>query len=66
MEEFSLYDEWILEYEKHLGKIDYRESLKEKYHELKNKKMETKWCWLINLKFMDMVWFKELKNRNLV
>lgn len=42
MEEFSLYDEWILEYEKHLGKIDYRESLKEKYHELKNKKMETK------------------------
>lgn len=36
MEEFNLYKEWILEYEKHLGKISYRDSLKEKYTKYKN------------------------------
>lgn len=35
MEEFNLYKEWILEYEKHLGKISYRDSLKEKYSKMK-------------------------------
>lgn len=37
IENFELYDEWIKEYEKHIGKIDYRDSLKEKYNKLKNK-----------------------------
>ena len=36
MEEFNLYKEWVLEYEKHLGKISYRDSLKEKYTKYKN------------------------------
>ena len=36
MEEFKLYKEWVLEYEKHLGKISYRDSLKEKYTKYKN------------------------------
>ena len=31
IEAFDFYKEWILEYEKHLGKISYRNSLKEKY-----------------------------------
>lgn len=35
IEEFEFIDEWILEYEKHLGKIDYRDSLKEKYNKFK-------------------------------
>lgn len=35
LEEFKLYEQWILEYEKHMGKIEYRENLKEKYNELK-------------------------------
>lgn len=37
LERNTLYEEWILEYEKHLGKINYRESLKERYIKLKNK-----------------------------
>lgn len=37
LEEFGLYKEWILEYEKHLGEIDYRDRLKEKYKEYKSK-----------------------------
>ena len=37
LEERKLYKEWVLEYESHLGKLDYRESLKEKYEEMKNK-----------------------------
>lgn len=36
LEEFELYKEWIMEYEKHLGKIDYRDRLKEKYTKYKN------------------------------
>lgn len=46
MEDFRLYEEWILEYEKHLGKISYRDSLKEEYNELKkvtNSKWAIKW-----------------------
>lgn len=35
LEKFELYDDWIKEYEKHMGKIDYRDSLKEKYNEFK-------------------------------
>lgn len=35
LEEFELYKEWILEYEKYMEKIEYRDSLKEKYDELK-------------------------------
>ena len=35
IEDFSFYKEWILEYEKHLGKISYRDSLKEKYEKYK-------------------------------
>ena len=31
IEEYGFYKEWINEYEKHIGKIDYRDSLKEKY-----------------------------------
>lgn len=38
LETFEFYEEWVLEYEKHLGKIDYRDSLKEKYNEYKNAK----------------------------
>ena len=37
LEERELYKEWVLEYESKLGKLDYRESLKEKYKEFKNK-----------------------------
>ena len=40
MEEFNFYKEWILEYEKHLGKISYRDSLKEKYAKYKNRLMD--------------------------
>lgn len=40
LEEFELYKNWIVEYEKHLEKIDYRDSLKEEYKELKSK---TQW-----------------------
>lgn len=36
LEHFGLDEEWIEEYEKHLGKIGYRDELKEKYKELKN------------------------------
>lgn len=36
LEAFELYKEWILEYEKYLGKIEYRNYLKEKYNEFKN------------------------------
>ena len=35
IEEFNLYKEWVLEYEKHLGKISYRHSLQEKYAQYK-------------------------------
>lgn len=35
LEDFEFYKEWILEYEKNLGKISYRNSLKEKYEEYK-------------------------------
>lgn len=35
IEEYGFYKEWINEYEKNLGKISYRDSLKEKYKELK-------------------------------
>ena len=34
LEEFGFYKEWILEYESNIGKIAYRDSLKEKYKEL--------------------------------
>lgn len=37
LEEYGLYKEWILEYEKHLEKIDYRNELKEKYKEYKKR-----------------------------
>jgi len=37
LENEELYKEWIIEYEKHLDKIMYRDSLKEKYVELKEK-----------------------------
>lgn len=37
IEFFGLDEEWIKEYEKHLGKIDYRDGLKEKYIEKKRK-----------------------------
>lgn len=37
LEEYGLYKEWILEYEKHLEKIDYRSELKEKYKEYKKR-----------------------------
>ena len=36
METFNLSKEWVLEYERHLGKISYRESLKEQYIKYKN------------------------------
>lgn len=36
LDNLSLHEEWILEYEKNISKIDYRKSLKEKYKELKN------------------------------
>ena len=32
LEEFKFYEEWIIEYEKHIGKIDYRPGLREKYN----------------------------------
>ncbi len=35
IEEYGFYKEWIDEYEKNLGKISYRDSLKEKYNKLK-------------------------------
>ena len=35
LENRDLIDEWIIEYEKHLGKIDYRDSLKENYNKFK-------------------------------
>ncbi len=35
IEEYGFYNEWLNEYEKHIGKIAYRDSLKEKYKELK-------------------------------
>lgn len=35
LEESNLYKDWILEYESQIGKIDYRDSLKEKYKEYK-------------------------------
>lgn len=35
LEEYGLYDEWIKEYESNIGKIDYRDTLIEKYNELK-------------------------------
>lgn len=35
LENFNLYKEWIMEYESHLGKVDYRKSLKETYTKLK-------------------------------
>ena len=38
LESFKLYDEWIKEYEKH-SKIRYRQSLREKYEEIKNSKI---------------------------
>lgn len=37
LEEHGHYNEWILEYEKYLGKIKYRESLQEKYKKIKSK-----------------------------
>ena len=37
LEEYGLYKEWILEYEKHLERIDYRNELKEKYKEYKKR-----------------------------
>lgn len=37
LEEYGLYKEWILEYEKHLERIDYRSELKEKYKEYKKR-----------------------------
>ena len=37
IEKNELYKEWITEYEKNLGKIKYRDSLKEQYIEYKNK-----------------------------
>ena len=36
IENYELDDVWVCEYEEHLGKIDYRESLVERYNELKN------------------------------
>ena len=33
---YELDDVWVREYEEHLGKIDYRESLVERYNKLKN------------------------------
>ncbi len=36
LEDFELYNEWIEEYEKHIGKISYRENLKEKYKQILN------------------------------
>lgn len=38
LEDFELYNEWVAEYEKHIGKINYRERLKLKYNEYKNRK----------------------------
>lgn len=35
LEDYGLYDEWIKEYESNIGKIDYRDTLIEKYNELK-------------------------------
>lgn len=35
MDDYELYKEWVLEYEAHLKKIDYRDSLKERYKEIK-------------------------------
>ena len=37
IDEYDFYIEWINEYEKNVGKIPYRESLKEKYKELKKR-----------------------------
>lgn len=37
LEEYGLYKEWILEYEKHLERIDYRNELKEKYKKYKKR-----------------------------
>ena len=36
LELFRLYNEWILEYESKMEKINYRDSLKEKYEKIKN------------------------------
>ena len=38
LEIFEIKDEWIKEYESHIGKIDYRDSLKKQYQELKKRK----------------------------
>ena len=38
LEIFEIKDEWIKEYESHIGKIDYRDSLQKQYQELKNRK----------------------------
>ncbi len=35
IEEYGFYNEWVNEYERHIGKIGYRDSLKEKYKVLK-------------------------------
>lgn len=37
MEELEMYKEWIVEYENNIGKINYRDTLKQKYKELKNR-----------------------------
>ncbi len=37
IEKYGFYKEWINEYEKNLGKISYKDSLKEKYNKLKAK-----------------------------
>ena len=37
LDEADLQNEWCLEYEKYLNQLDYRESLKSRYQELKNK-----------------------------
>ncbi len=37
IEEYGFYNEWVNEYEKHMGKIEYRDSLKDKYKDFKEK-----------------------------
>ena len=37
MEELEMYKEWVVEYENNIGKINYRDTLKQKYKELKNR-----------------------------
>ena len=39
LDDFELYKDWIKEYESHIGKIDYRDSLKDRYKVLKKKKV---------------------------